>query len=269
MFAAAGFVVAVVAQEVWRAAGVRSALTGHTRLAALRAVIAGNRRRYGGYVVHIGMAVIFVALAASSAFQHISELQLTPGQSATLGGYRFRYVRPTASVTPQKVSLGAILSVSKRGHTVVSLSPSMGYYPIINAGLGPVASYMDGNAESAIGLNAGLRRDLWTSIDPDLDSFQSMISGIDSRFPRAGGDTQRLLLSIVAARYVQSPPPATFRFIVSPLVEWIWLGGLIAAGGALLALWPAHAARRRRRAQAPGRVGLGIVTSPMGETAAS
>jgi cytochrome c-type biogenesis protein CcmF len=141
----------------------------------------------------------------------------------------------------------------------------MGYYPIINAGLGPVGSYLDGNAESAIGLSAGTRRDIWTSIDPDLDSFQSMISGIDRRFPRAGGDTQRLLLSIVAARYVQHPPPATFRFIVSPLVEWIWLGGLIAAGGALLALWPA-ASTRRRRVRALRPVAVGIAPSAVSET---
>jgi cytochrome c-type biogenesis protein CcmF len=95
-------------------------------------------------------------------------------------------------------------------------------------------------------LDAGVRRDIWTSVDPSLDSFQSMISGIDSRFPRAGGQTQLLLLSIVAARYRTAPPPAAFRFIVSPLVEWIWLGGLIGAAGGLLALWPGTAAARKR-----------------------
>jgi cytochrome c-type biogenesis protein CcmF len=265
MFAAAAFVLAVVAQEVWRAAAARSAVTGQAPLQALRAVLTGNRRRYGGYVVHVGMALIFVALAASSAFQHITELQLRPGHSASAGGYRFRYVRPTASVSAQKLSLGAVVYVSKRGHRITALSPSMGYYPIIDQGLGPVGSYLDGNAESAIGLSAGARRDIWTSVDPDLDSFQSMISGIDSRFPRAGGDTQRLLLSIVAARYVQQPPPATFRFIVSPLVEWIWLGGLIAAGGALMALWPAASATRRR-ARSTRHLPIGIATSPVGET---
>jgi cytochrome c-type biogenesis protein CcmF len=268
MFAAAAFVVAVVAQELWRAVSVRRTLTGQATLPALRAVLAGNQRRYGGYVVHSGMAVIFVGLAASSAFQHITELQLTPGRSATVAGYRFSYVRPTASVSTQKVSLGATLDVTKGGRRVTTLSPSMGYYPIINAGLGPVGSYLDGNAESAIGLSAGLRRDFWTSVDPDLGSFQSMISGIDSRFPRAGGDTQRLLLSIIAARYVQDPPPATFRFIVSPLVEWIWVGGVVASLGALLALWPSAAARRRR-ARAARRVAIGMVRSPVGETGPS
>jgi cytochrome c-type biogenesis protein CcmF len=141
----------------------------------------------------------------------------------------------------------------------------MGYYPISGAGLGPVASYFDGNAESAIGLSAGVRRDIWASVDPDIESFQSMISGIDSRFPRAGGQSQLVLLSLIAARYESSPPPATFRFIVSPLVEWIWLGGLIAGGGGLVALWPPAARRRRWRLMPVRPVRVGVPASPVGE----
>jgi cytochrome c-type biogenesis protein CcmF len=260
LFTAATFVVVAIGQELWRAVAVRRAATHESPLTALRGVVGRNRRRYGGYLVHIGIAVIFVGIAASSAFQHITQLELTPGHSASVDGYRLRYVHPTASVTAQKVSLGAVIAVSKNGHPDGTLSPSMGYYPIINAGLGPVGSYLDGNAESAIGLRAGLTRDIWTSVDPDLDSFQSRIAGIDKRFPRAGGPTQLLLLSLVAARYRSAPPPATFRFIVSPLVEWIWLGGLIAAGGGLIAVWPAPAARRRR-SRDPRR---SRITSPVG-----
>jgi cytochrome c-type biogenesis protein CcmF len=263
MFATVAFVIAAIGQELWRAVAVRRTISGEGRVLALRGIIARSRRRYGGYLVHVGMAVLFVGIAASSAFQHISELNLTPGHSATVDGFRLRYVRPTASVSAQKVDLGAVVDVSKAGRHVTTLSPAMGYYPIINAGLGPVASYFDGNAESAIGLDAGVRRDIWASVDPDLDSFQSMISGVDSRFPRAGGQTRIVLLSLVAARYESAPPPATFRFIVSPLVEWIWLGGLIAGGGGLLALWPAAARRRRQSAQ---QMRVAIPSSPVGET---
>ncbi|HET6868896.1 MAG TPA: cytochrome c-type biogenesis CcmF C-terminal domain-containing protein, partial [Solirubrobacteraceae bacterium] len=260
MFAAVAFAVSAVLQETWRAAAVRRTTSGEPAVLALRGVVARNRRRYGGYLVHIGMAVLFIGIAASSAFQHISEVQLTPGHAATVAGYRLRYVHPTASVSPQKVALGAVVDVSRGGHHVTTLSPAMGYYPIINAGLGPIASYFDGNAESAVGLKAGVRRDIWTSVDPDLDSFQSAISGIDQRFPRAGGSSQLVLLSVIAARYVKAPPPATFRFIVSPLVEWIWLGGLIAGLGGLLALSPTGLARRAgssARTRRPASVGAG------------
>ncbi len=46
--------------------------------------------------------------------------------------------------------------------------------------------------------------------------------------------------------YLKHPPPAQFHFIVSPLVMWIWIGGLIVFGGGLIAMWPAPSAVRRR-----------------------
>ena len=45
---------------------------------------------------------------------------------------------------------------------------------------------------------------------------------------------------------LKAPPPAQFHLIVSPLVLWIWIGGLIVIGGALIAAWPAPSAIRRR-----------------------
>jgi len=50
----------------------------------------------------------------------------------------------------------------------------------------------------------------------------------------------------VARRFVTTPWPADFRFIVSPLATWIWIGAIITFLGGLLALWPAPAAARRR-----------------------
>ena len=49
----------------------------------------------------------------------------------------------------------------------------------------------------------------------------------------------------IAKSYLADDAPATFRVIVDPLVTWIWIGGLIALTGALIAIWPARAARRR------------------------
>jgi cytochrome c-type biogenesis protein CcmF len=249
MFALSTFVVLTLGREVWRAVRIRRSASDEGLPRAIRAVVARNRRRYGGYIVHVGMAVLFVGVAASSAFQHVSQLPMKTGQSTVVNGYRMRYVRPTATVSAQKVALGAVIDVSRNRRHVTTLRPAMGYYPIINAGLGPLNSYFQGNAESAIGLSAGVRRDIWVSADPNLAPFQPSIAGIDSRFPRVGGPSLLALLSIVAARYLSAPPAVTFRFIVSPLVEWIWFGGLIAAAGALLSLWPDT--RRRRRSGSP------------------
>jgi cytochrome c-type biogenesis protein CcmF len=269
LFAAAAFVVAVIVQELWRATAIRRGVTKQSPIPALFGAVGQNRRRYGGYLVHVGMAVIFVGIAASSAFQHINETVLQRGQSAKVDGYTVRYVKPTATVSAQKTTLGAVLNISKNGKHVTTLSPAMGYYPVISSSLGPVGSFFDGNAESAVGLDAGVRRDIWTSVSPNLDSYQPIIDGLDNKFPNAGGASQMVLLELVAGRYLLKPPPATFRFIVSPLVEWIWLGGLIAGAGGLLALVPSLGPRRRKVRQAR-LAGAGLAPTPtpapVGET---
>jgi cytochrome c-type biogenesis protein CcmF len=58
---------------------------------ALRAWSAFNPRLYGGLVVHIGVVVIAVALAASSGYVTRREVQLSPGQSAGRG-YTLTYL---------------------------------------------------------------------------------------------------------------------------------------------------------------------------------
>ena len=59
-------------------------------------------------------------------------------------------------------------------------------------------------------------------------------------------DRQGQAIGGARRRYIADPPPADFRVNVNPFVIWIWIGGAIAVGGALFALWPAPAARRRR-----------------------
>jgi cytochrome c-type biogenesis protein CcmF len=58
-------------------------------------------------------------------------------------------------------------------------------------------------------------------------------------------------VSTVVRRYVQAAPVADFRLIVSPLVAWIWIGGVMVVGGAMVALWPTPRRVRRRVTAAP------------------
>src|SRR4051794_7477833 len=60
MFACAAFALTIAAQELWRGAGARGAATGQRRPRALLGLVARNRRRYGGHVVHIGVAGVFL-----------------------------------------------------------------------------------------------------------------------------------------------------------------------------------------------------------------
>src|SRR5258708_35801733 len=68
MFCIAGFVFASIAQEFYRGARARRAMAGEPAPMALLALVRRNRRRYGGYIVPIGVAAVFIGVAASSSF---------------------------------------------------------------------------------------------------------------------------------------------------------------------------------------------------------
>jgi cytochrome c-type biogenesis protein CcmF len=251
MFCCAAFVLASVGQEFARGARARRAMVGEALPRALLGLVRRNRRRYGGYIVHVGMAVLFVGVAASSSFQHASELSLSPGQSTKVGAYTVRYVRPTASLAPRNdpvhtgatINLGAVLDVSKNGRHVSTLSPSEGYYP--GAGQGSVGSLIAGQPVSQVSIDPGITRDVWSAVAPNIEAPSL------ARIVRAGnatlsGEQAVYALALLVRSYLQHPPPAQFHLIVSPLVMWIWVGGLIVVGGGLIALWPAPSTVRRR-----------------------
>ena len=93
MFVCATFVVAVITQEFARGVSARRAMTSEGPARALVSLVRRNRRRYGGYTVHVGMAVLFVGVAASTAFQHARDVRLSRGQTASVGGYQVTYKR--------------------------------------------------------------------------------------------------------------------------------------------------------------------------------
>ncbi|MEA2134369.1 MAG: cytochrome c-type biosis protein CcmF, partial [Solirubrobacteraceae bacterium] len=94
MFSLAAFVFAAVGQELWRGVRARRAMSSDSVPRALVSLVQRNRRRYGGYLVHVGVAVLFAGVAASSAFQDARDVELQVGQSAKVGGYELTYVRP-------------------------------------------------------------------------------------------------------------------------------------------------------------------------------
>ena len=202
------------------------------------------------------MAVLFVGVAASSSFQHATELGLSPGQSARVGAYTVRYVRPTATVTPRydaahtgsTLSLGALLDVTKggpRGPHVATLNPSEGYYASQDPSQGTVGSLIGGQAVSHVAMDAGITRDVWTAIQPDIEApaLKRIVELGNRTLP---AQDAVVAIGVLAKTYLEHPPQAQFHLIDSPLVMWIWLGGMIVVGGGLIAIWPAPSAVRRR-----------------------
>ncbi len=269
MFVVGAFVFASVGQEFWRGVAVRRTMTGQGPIRALGSLVGRNRRRYGGYIIHVGMAALFIGVAASTAFNDARDIRLDVGQSARVGGYDFTYEKPTSRISTtgsghlEKISFGAVVRVRRDGKLVTTLRPERGYFPSRDESLGPVGRFFEGEATSEVGLKAGLRRDVWAAMTPDIRALLPVINQGDKVFanargkitPAAEGAALGAALRGLAGRYANNPPPATFRIITSPLVTWIWLGALIVFGGALIAMWPGtDSPRRRVRARYAARV---------------
>ncbi len=278
LFVFAAFALTGLAQEFWRGAAARRSLAGGSLPASLAAVVSRNRRRYGGYIVHIGVIVLLVGIAASSSFQTNRDATLRPGETTTVDGREITYLRPTVDATPAYIEFGAVLGVSEGGERVATLRPSRRYHRPTGQEGGTLGSFFNGEATSEVGLKAGFGADLWTAMQPNIAAVQRRVRAADKGFEacmraapgsppacealaatmRAAAadpslapealariqELQALAIDRIARSYLSDNSAATFRVIVDPLVTWMWIGGLIALAGALTALWPSRGRRR-------------------------
>jgi cytochrome c-type biogenesis protein CcmF len=265
MFALGTFVVVSVVQEFWRGVSARRAMTHDAPPIALAQLIRRNRRRYGGYIVHAGLAVLLIGVAASSSFQHSHDVMLSPGQHVNVDGYTVSYVRPTAHASAEKVSFGAVLNVAKGGKHVTTLRTTRNFYPTgFDGTSGPISEAFNGQSDSDVGLDAGATKDFWAVINPNLDPLAKQIAQGDRVFeaamshltPAQAAQPQNLrwisaeralAITGLADQFTKHPWSVNFLVIISPLVTWIWGGALIIVFGGLIALWPVPALARRRR----------------------
>ncbi|HEX7196663.1 MAG TPA: heme lyase CcmF/NrfE family subunit, partial [Candidatus Limnocylindria bacterium] len=87
------FVGAIMVDEVVRGARARARGRGEAHPTAAWRLVTRNRRRYGGYSVHLGVLVMAVAVAVSSGLASDRTVTLAPGETARLGGYEIRHDR--------------------------------------------------------------------------------------------------------------------------------------------------------------------------------
>lgn len=102
---------------------------GESAMTALARVFGSNRRRYGGYVAHLGVLAMAVGIAASSTFRQEWEATLAPGESmAIANGYLVRFDELWAEDQPHRFVLGADLTVLKDGVAIGRLAPRLNFY---------------------------------------------------------------------------------------------------------------------------------------------
>ena len=196
----AAFVLATIVLEFVRGTRARQALGGGSWPAAFASLVARNRRRYGGYVVHASVVLLAIGIAGSSAYDIVREGRLARGESLDAGGYTVTYTALREREAANATEIRAQLAVSRGDDNLGALEAGKNAYPI----------------EDQVSNEVGIRSDLLRAED-----------------------------LFVIAEQVNDDGSVQFRVFVKPLVNLIWLAGLVFLLGSGIVLWPDRREARR------------------------
>ena len=126
-FSLAVLVAATVVSEFWRGARVIRGHTGQSLPAAALQLTRRNTRRYGGYLVHLGVIIIAIGLAGA-AFNQEKEQELGNGDSMSIGSYTLTCRSFTQDDNKNYESEWAIIDVSQNGRYLATLYPERRFY---------------------------------------------------------------------------------------------------------------------------------------------
>ncbi len=194
------FVLASIVLEFARGTSARRTLGGVGWAGAFSSLVARNRRRYGGYVVHAAVVLLAIGVAGSSAYQTVRESRLHPGDAMTVAGNRLVFRGFEQRTESNHRAIRANVDVYRGGEYLGRYRPGKNQY----------------FAEDQISNEVSIRHDLLT-----------------------GGDL------FLIADQVNADGSVDLKALQKPLVNLIWLAGLVFVGGSLIALWPD--AREERR----------------------
>ncbi len=126
-FSLAAGVVTAILSEFLRGANVVRVQSGKNLLFAAGTLIRRNTRRYGGYLVHFGIVVMFIGIAGG-AFNQSHEQEMTYGDSMQMGPYKLVCQSYTQDSTPNYDTDYALLDVYKNGKKIKQMAPERRFY---------------------------------------------------------------------------------------------------------------------------------------------
>ena len=188
-------VASVTLYEFWRGTLARHRKSGESLPLALWRLAGRNRRRYGGYVIHLGVVLMAIGIIGMEMFQTETQGTIAQGEQLKIGNYAIKYDSLATFDTPDGRNVArAVVGVYKNNQYVGELHPRRDYY---------------------------------------YEAQQPMtIPGVRSTLE--GDDLYVLLVDWQPV----STTGATFKVYFNPLVNWLWLGGLVFILGTMVAAWP-------------------------------
>lgn len=199
-FSICAFVILAILMEFYRGVAAKRRASGDNWLVAFARLVWGNKRRYGGYIVHLAVIVIAIGVTGSQLYNVQKEVSLNPGETATIGNYRLRYDDLSSFQTQSKNVVTATMSIfdATSGEAIGTVYPEKDKFP------------NQDNPTTEVAIRSTAKEDLYIIL--------------------SGWSTNKL---------------ASFKFVVNPLVIWIWLGALGALLGSVIAFWPDAKEQRR------------------------
>ncbi|MDA0312140.1 MAG: heme lyase CcmF/NrfE family subunit [Gemmatimonadetes bacterium] len=203
------FVVVIIAIEFWKGTRARARIEGEGYVLALFHLVTRNRRRWGGYVVHIGMVMIYFAFAGA-AYNVDERAHLNPGESVEVTspfGHTYTLTHEGLSVSIGRGQRNlvwqaiATISVKRNGKARGILTSEKRRYTTSETLM------------TEVGIRSNAQEDLYLILSA-LDDPDGALA--------ADSDAQGIDLQV----------------LIKPFVAWIWYGTLMLAIGTLIALWP-------------------------------
>jgi cytochrome c-type biogenesis protein CcmF len=142
------FVAATIAAEFYRGARVIRTRTGMNWASSVAQLTMRNTRRYGGYVVHFGMVLIFIGLAGA-AFNQDRQMEMTVGSRMEIGPYSLLFQSLSSAPERNFTAERAVIEVSRNGQPVMMLTPERRFFS---------ANEMTG---TMVAIHSTLREDLY------------------------------------------------------------------------------------------------------------
>jgi len=203
-----GFVAGTIIQEFYKGIRARQAIHGESVITGFVHLVARNRRRYGGYIVHAGIVMLFAAFAGL-AFRSEHDISLKAGESFTTN--------------------------DPYGHSWRFVSQGVSFYNRVDRDVVAVGleAFRDGKR---LGIITSEKRQY---VDAQRNPLFNPITEVGIR------TTSKLDTYIVLAG-IRDREVAELRVTFNPLVVWVWAGGVLMVIGGVIVMWP-QAERRRQQ----------------------
>jgi cytochrome c-type biogenesis protein CcmF len=220
-FGLCAFVIGSITQEYWRGVRVRRQQTGADAMTSLLGLVLSKRRKYGGYIVHLGVAIMFFGFAGKAYDRQLDRTIEKPSMSGDVGSkfafgeYEFVYERLIHTSDDNKDAVTAQVAVYHHGDLIDRVYPAKWDFH----------KGEEATTEVAISVRGGMFAE-WPHHWPSVLGKRQL------------SETYGEDVYIVLTGYDLESGLANLRVYLNPLILWVWIGFLILAFGTLVCLIP-------------------------------